>query len=124
MNRFGFKKSVYAIGTKINGNPPVLHKIVLDRGWGGKKEKEEMLQVILEKDSENKRHNLPSIIDVSNKDGYTALHIAVFDQNTELVRLLVHHGADVSVSDNDGQTPMQKARLLKREEMIRILEKL
>ena len=64
MDRFGFKKYVYAIGTKINGNT-VLHKIVLARD----REKKEMVKVILEKDSENKKRNLPFIIDVSNKDG-------------------------------------------------------
>lgn len=40
------------------------------------------------------------------KNGRTALHFAVFNDNVELVRFLISFGADIDVQDNLGNTPM------------------
>jgi hypothetical protein len=38
-------------------------------------------------------------------EGFTALHCAVLDEKIESIKLLLANGADVSIKDNDGDTP-------------------
>jgi len=42
--------------------------------------------------------------------GSTALHAAAFYGQTTIVRLLLEHGADASITDKEGKTPKQTAR--------------
>lgn len=41
--------------------------------------------------------------------GKTPLHMAVIDQNKELIELLLEHGADISIRDTDKHTPFYYA---------------
>ncbi|KDR83616.1 hypothetical protein GALMADRAFT_235902 [Galerina marginata CBS 339.88] len=49
------------------------------------------------------------ILDWSNVQGKTALHIAALKGNEELVRMLCDLGADFDLSDNKGNTPLHYA---------------
>ncbi|CAH1731639.1 E3 ubiquitin-protein ligase mind-bomb-like isoform X1 [Aphis gossypii] len=44
-----------------------------------------------------------------NVNKQTALHLAVERQHADIVKLLVHHGADPNIPDKDGDTPMHEA---------------
>lgn len=46
------------------------------------------------------------IIDAKNEDGRTAVHVAVVQENEELLRLLLKHNADPRIVDGDGDTPL------------------
>ncbi len=63
-------------------------------------------------------------LNTRDKGGCTALHNAVEPLlNIPLVELLLEKGADPTVADKDGVTPIAKARLLGFEEIAKILEK-
>ena len=71
---------------------------------------------------------LTTKIDVNhvNNLGWTALLEAVIlgdggPTHTEIVRLLVGHGADVNIADRDGVTPLQHARRRNYAAMVKIL---
>ena len=51
--------------------------------------------------------------------GMTVLHIAVFWNNMEVVRILVEAGADVNAQDDDGCTPYDLASLYNRDAELR-----
>ncbi|KAF9226585.1 ankyrin [Gyrodon lividus] len=51
----------------------------------------------------------PWILDWSNSQGKTALHMAALKGNEELVRMLCDLGADFDLSDNKGNTPLHYA---------------
>lgn len=46
----------------------------------------------------------------SKKTRFTALTIAASGGNVEVVRLLLEHGADTSLAESDGSTPLDRAR--------------
>ena len=52
--------------------------------------------------------------DSYDKDGFTQLHLAVFDNNLEKVKLLVKHGANMNIKDLEGLTPLMWAVLDKK----------
>ena len=52
--------------------------------------------------------------DSYDKDGFTPLHLAVFDSNLEKVKLLVKHGANMNIKDLEGLTPLMWAVLDKK----------
>jgi ankyrin repeat protein len=43
-------------------------------------------------------------------DGYTVLHSAVADERVDVVKVLLDHGANQNVHDNEGETPVDIAR--------------
>nr|XP_053633946.1 protein phosphatase 1 regulatory subunit 16A-like [Cherax quadricarinatus] len=47
--------------------------------------------------------------DSTNEDGLTALHQCCIDDSEEMMRLLVHHGADVNAQDSEKWTPLHAA---------------
>ncbi len=47
--------------------------------------------------------------DLQNVNLQTALHLAVERQHTQIVRLLVREGADLNITDKDGDTPLHEA---------------
>ncbi|XP_063676952.1 transient receptor potential cation channel subfamily A member 1-like [Bolinopsis microptera] len=48
-------------------------------------------------------------IDTPDGEGFTALHYAARYNNVDVMELLIEHGADVNVKDEDGQTPLHHA---------------
>ena len=60
---------------------------------------------------------------VKNKHGDTPLHHAVSYGDSELVKILLDHGADINAKDNRGQTPLKSARRRKKEEIVKLLLK-
>ncbi len=48
-------------------------------------------------------------MDLQNVNLQTALHLAVERQHTQIVRLLVREGANLNVTDKDGDTPLHEA---------------
>ncbi|KIL68088.1 hypothetical protein M378DRAFT_931219 [Amanita muscaria Koide BX008] len=51
----------------------------------------------------------PRILDWSNTQGRTALHLASLKGNEELARMFCDFGADVNLADNSGNTPLHYA---------------
>ncbi|MCL4171126.1 UNVERIFIED_CONTAM: hypothetical protein GTU68_020088, partial [Idotea baltica] len=47
--------------------------------------------------------------DSTNEDGLTALHQCCIDDSEEMMRLLVHYGADVNAQDSEKWTPLHAA---------------
>ena len=59
-----------------------------------------------------------------DKDGYTALLLAASFGQLEMVECLVTHGADLYLTNNEGQTALDVARVKKRTAVIQFLEPL
>ena len=49
-------------------------------------------------------------LEVKNKDGHTALSLAIIQGDTKLVKRLIREGADLNVKDNDGECLLHLAR--------------
>ena len=61
-------------------------------------------------------------VDVSDRDGWTALHWAAICNRTDVIERLVHEGADVSRQDNRRKdTPLHKAARDNNTEAVRLL---
>ncbi len=56
-----------------------------------------------------------------NKYGLTALSIAVFNENKNIVELLLFNDADINKPNKDGTTPLMKAAVKNDIEMVRFL---
>ena len=80
-----------------------------------------MAKVILEKKLRNMENDLSSIIDVQENNGCTALHSAVWVENTELVQLLVEHGANTDLHNEFGETALRFAVFKENTELVRWL---
>jgi hypothetical protein len=67
-----------------------------------------------------------SIVHMQDENGWQAIHEAARGGFTDIVELLVHHGADASATTLSGQTPLWWARrsLYEEHEVIRYLESL
>lgn len=48
-------------------------------------------------------------MNVKNEEGMTPLHCAVNAENVDLVKVLVEHGADVKLKNNQGETAAELA---------------
>ena len=57
-----------------------------------------------------------------NKNGETAVFMAVKDNRPEVLKVLVAAKADVNIPDKDGKTALFMAKQKKREELVAILE--
>ncbi|ORX38897.1 ankyrin repeat-containing domain protein [Kockovaella imperatae] len=64
----------------------------------------------------------PELIDVKDDTGNTALHLAVDRGYIAIVEFLLMRHADLSVQDEDGQTPLDIATMLDRTEIIMLLQ--
>lgn len=65
----------------------------------------------------------PDIVDVKDKHGRTALHEACTQGDTKTVRALLTCGADVTIRDNNGQSPADRASAHNQRAVTRVIEK-
>ena len=65
----------------------------------------------------------PKIIDVQDVDGQTALHVAATNGNLACVKILLDAGADSTLRDVEGLTPLQQAEKCCYPECAEVLEK-
>lgn len=55
-------------------------------------------------------------------NGYTALHDAIWQDNLEIVKLLLKANADLSLLSNDGKSAMDFAKSKHRKEIIALIQ--
>ena len=65
----------------------------------------------------------PEIVDSKDKDGRTPLHEACTQGDTKTVRKLLRFGADFTIRDNNGQTPVDRAVSHKQHAVAKLLAK-
>ena len=63
----------------------------------------------------------PGIINATDERQSTALHFAASAGSTEMVGLLLDHGADPDLQNLDGHTPLQRAAIYGRDESVDLL---
>ena len=61
-------------------------------------------------------------VDKQDSDGVTALHVASFVNLTEVMRILLQHGARKDIKNNGGNTPIDWAYGENHKEAIDLLE--
>ncbi|KIY32235.1 hypothetical protein I305_05185 [Cryptococcus gattii E566] len=64
----------------------------------------------------------PSLINSRDEFGYTPLHLAADRGYPEMTKLLLEFGADKSLKDQDGQTPLILAQISSRDDITAILD--
>ncbi|MFG0287232.1 MAG: ankyrin repeat domain-containing protein [Rhodopirellula sp. JB044] len=65
----------------------------------------------------------PDLVDSKDKQGRTVLHEACTHGDTQTVRLLLKYGADVTVLDENGQTPADRAAAHNQSAVTKLLAK-
>lgn len=70
--------------------------------------------------NDNNNRELP-IIDQEGRQGLTPLHFACRSGKIEAARLLLENGATVDVKDSRGKTPMDAAKVNKKEDVVELL---
>lgn len=63
-----------------------------------------------------------SNINIQDKDGLTPLHLAVISERTELVKKLLHKGANKKITDSKGRTAKQLAEQKGKDNISELLE--
>lgn len=53
--------------------------------------------------------NDPDLINYTDEDGYTALHRACYEDNLEIAKVLISHGANVDARSGESWTPLHSA---------------
>ncbi|SPM44470.1 ankyrin repeat-containing protein 09 [Orientia tsutsugamushi] len=48
-------------------------------------------------------------LNYTDSSGKTPLHLAIYSNNEEMIKLLLKHGADVDYTDSSGKTPLDAA---------------
>lgn len=92
-----------------NGFPPLVYLCRGDKG-----EHPEKIRMLLE-------YHAP--VNGTGPKGRTALHYAAAAGFQEVIKILLEHGADYTIRDEQGQTPLQLARRCKRTAAANLLEK-
>lgn len=59
---------------------------------------------------------------IGPKNGYTPLHDAVWGDNPAAAKLLLEKGADPSIKNKEGQTPLEKAQSEGKEDLVNVLQ--
>ena len=67
-------------------------------------------------------HKPPALINLKDREGRTALYLAVKGDNPAKVRLLLDYGADKTIRNNAGLTALEYARTYNHTECIKVLE--
>lgn len=52
-------------------------------------------------------HFNPDLVKEKNSGGQTPLHIAVWHEHLEIVKLLLKNGAEINAKDHNGYTPLR-----------------
>ncbi|QDT11024.1 ankyrin repeat domain-containing protein [Planctomycetes bacterium K23_9] len=65
----------------------------------------------------------PELVDCKDRLGRTPLHEACAHGDTKTVRALLQCGADLTIRNNNGETPSDRASSHKQRDVMRILEK-
>jgi ankyrin repeat protein len=60
-------------------------------------------------------------VNAKQHGGWTALHAAADNGDEKMVRILLQHGADPLVHNDEGKTPAQMAQLKGREDVLKLL---
>lgn len=73
---------------------------------------EDLLEAIKRGDNENAKRMCISkkIVEAKDSHGWTALTVAVYNNNIEMVKFLVENGADIDVINNNGTTLLMYAK--------------
>ncbi|MBL6621769.1 MAG: ankyrin repeat domain-containing protein [Rickettsiales bacterium] len=85
---------------------------------------EELLKATTEQNSEDRIKNIINLIysgadvNVQNEDGNTALHLAVYKENKEIIKILIDYGANVNAQNKDGDTALHLAVYKENKEII------
>ena len=58
---------------------------------------------------------------IGPKNGYTPLHDAVWGNNPAAAKLLLEKGADPTIKNKEGQTPLEKAKSEGKEDLVEVL---
>ncbi len=58
----------------------------------------------------NRLIQIPNIIDVQNQEGWSALIIAIYNNNKEIVKNLIINGTNLSITNFKGTTPLMYAK--------------
>ena len=67
---------------------------------------------------------VPSLINEADAEfGATALHWAALRGHAEVVKALISHGADLTVTNKDGETPLRVARRANRSQVVELLRR-
>ncbi len=67
--------------------------------------------------------NVNSTLKGRNADGWSALHYAAMEGDTELVKHLIRYGADINKATAEGSTPLYLAKMEGYDEVITLLKK-
>ncbi len=55
-------------------------------------------------------------------NGYTALHDAIWQNNVETARVIIEAGADLTLRNQEGQTPLEMAKARGRKQIVTLIE--
>jgi ankyrin repeat protein len=55
-------------------------------------------------------------------NGYTALHDAIWQNNVDTARVIIDAGADLTLRNHEGQTPLEMAKARKRQQIVALIE--
>jgi len=62
-------------------------------------------------------------VDLQESDSWSAIFFAIYNNDVAKVKLLLEYNPDLNIKNKSGDTPLTFARMLNRNEIIRILEK-
>ena len=57
------------------------------------------------------------------RNGYTALHDAIWQDNVDTAEVIIAGGADLTLKNHEGQTPLDFARAKRRKEIVALIER-